>query len=53
VVLSGWRPDYVLPGPGAVLGRLWTDLLSGDVLVAAAITMKRALLGYAIALVVG
>lgn len=53
VVLSGWRPEYVLPGPGAVLGRLWADLLSGDVAVAAAITMKRALLGYAIALVVG
>lgn len=53
VVLSGWRPDYVLPGPAAVLGRLWADLLAGDVLVAAAITMKRAVLGYAIALVVG
>ncbi|MBA3546846.1 MAG: ABC transporter permease [Nannocystis sp.] len=53
VVLSGWRPDYVLPGPGAVLMRLWTDLLSGDIIVAAAITMKRALLGYGIALVAG
>jgi NitT/TauT family transport system permease protein len=53
VVWSGWRPTYVLPGPGAVLGRLWTDLLTGDVLVAAAITMKRALVGYAIALVAG
>lgn len=53
VVWSGWRPTYVLPGPGAVFGRLWTDLLSGDVLIAAAITMKRALLGYAIALVAG
>lgn len=53
VVLSGWRPDYVLPGPGAVLSRLWTDLRSGDVLVAAAITMKRAVLGYGIALIAG
>ncbi|MBK7830125.1 ABC transporter permease [Nannocystis sp.] len=53
VVLSGWRPDYVLPGPAAVLGRLFADTMSGEVLVAAAITMKRALLGYAIALVVG
>lgn len=53
VALSGWRPTYVLPGPGAVLGRLWADLLAGDVLVAAAITLQRALLGYAIALVVG
>ncbi len=53
VVLSGWRPDYVLPGPAAVLGRLLTDIASGDVLVAAAITMKRAVLGYAIALLAG
>ena len=53
VVLSGWRPEYVLPGPGAVLGRLWTDLLAGDIGVAAAITMKRAVIGYAIALVAG
>lgn len=53
VVLSGWRPDYVLPGPFAVLGRLWEDLLTGDIAAAAAITMKRALLGYGIALVVG
>jgi len=53
VVLSGWRPDYVLPGPAAVFGRLLADTLSGEVLVAAAITMKRALLGYAIALAVG
>jgi NitT/TauT family transport system permease protein len=53
VVLSGWRPDYVLPGPGAVLGRLWSDLLAGDIAVAAAITMKRAVLGYGIALVIG
>lgn len=53
VVLSGWRPDYVLPGPGAVLGRLAADLASGDVLIASAITMKRAVIGYAIALAVG
>ena len=53
VVWSGWRPTYVLPGPGAVFGRLWTDLLAGDVIVAAAITMKRAMFGYAIALVAG
>jgi len=53
VVLSGWRPDYVLPGPGAVFGRLAADLVSGDILVAAAITMKRAVIGYAIALVAG
>jgi len=53
VVLSGWRPEYVLPGPGAVLGRLFADIASGEVLVAAAITMKRAVIGYAIALLAG
>src|SRR5207249_11826724 len=25
VVWSGWKPDYVLPAPAAVLGRLATD----------------------------
>ncbi len=53
VVFSGWRPDYVLPGPVAVLSRLGSDLLAGDVIYAAAITMRRAIVGYAIALVVG
>ena len=53
VVWSGWKPEYVLPGPGRVFGRLWQDLLDGDLVHAAAVTMSRALIGYGIALVLG
>ncbi len=50
---TGWRPAYVLPGPGPVLHRLCDDLLHGDLRHATAITLQRAVLGYAIALALG
>ncbi len=53
VVLSGWRPRYVLPGPLEVLHALATSIASGDAVQAASITMARAVFGYAIALIVG
>ena len=53
VVWSGWKPEYVLPGPGRVFSRLGQDVLDGDLLRAAAVTMSRALIGYGIALVLG
>jgi NitT/TauT family transport system permease protein len=53
VVWSGWKPDYVLPGPGAVLSDLWDLLADGTVAEAAAITLRRAVTGYAVAVVVG
>lgn len=53
VVWSGWRPEYVLPGPAAVFQRLWDDLQGGDLQRAFLVTMRRALAGYAIALVIG
>jgi NitT/TauT family transport system permease protein len=53
VVLSGWQPDYVLPGPGAVLGRLAEDLRHGDFYFGVGITLRRALVGYAIAVAIG
>src|ERR671915_537189 len=46
IVWSGWRPDYVLPGPSVVLDRLTEDLADGSLLTAAAITMRRAAVGY-------
>src|SRR5256885_8004076 len=53
VVWSGWRPDYVLPGPWPVLQRLAQDLQQGDFYAGVAITMRRALMGYAIAVALG
>ena len=53
VVWSGWRPEYVLPGPATVLQRLFDDLRDGTLPHAVAVTLRRAAAGYAIALVVG
>ena len=53
VVASGWRPEWVLPSPKVVLGRIWTELFYIDTWIALKITMQRALVGYAIALVFG
>lgn len=53
VVLSGWRPEYVLPSPVTVLDRFWSDLGTFDTWEAVATTLRRALTGFALALVVG
>ncbi len=53
VARSGWRPDYVLPGPGPVLAQLWSDTVSGEVFAAVGITMRRVAVGYAMAIVIG
>ena len=44
VALSGWRPDYLLPGPLPVLGRLATDLTQPLFYGALATTMERAMI---------
>jgi NitT/TauT family transport system permease protein len=53
VVMSGWKPAYVLPGPAAVFGELWKDLVAGEIQAAAAVTLRRALIGFALALFIG
>jgi NitT/TauT family transport system permease protein len=53
IVWSGWRPEYVLPGPGLVFSELWSGLTEGNLVKAMFITMQRALIGYAIALAIG
>ena len=53
VVWSGWRPDYVLPGPLPVFHRLYEDLARLDFYSGLAITLRRALFGYAMAVVIG
>lgn len=53
VVWSGWKPEYVLPGPSPVFAELWRLIEDGTVWEATAITMWRAIQGYFIALVIG
>lgn len=53
VVLSGWKPEYALPGPVAVFEELGRQLADGKLLTALAITARRAAAGYGIALLVG
>ncbi|MFI6451968.1 ABC transporter permease [Streptosporangium amethystogenes] len=53
VVLSGWRPEYVLPGPVAVLADLWNRLGEAEFYEALSVTMRRAITGFAIAVLVG
>jgi NitT/TauT family transport system permease protein len=52
-VWSGWQPDYVLPGPLPVFQRLAQDLGSSNFDLGIAITLRRALTGYAIAVAIG
>src|SRR5688500_5143218 len=53
VAWSGWRPDYVLPGPGRVLGDLGALVQQAGFWRSVATTMQRALTGDAIAIVIG
>jgi NitT/TauT family transport system permease protein len=53
VVWSGWKPAYVLPGPWTVLPVLWHSLTDGSLPTAAGITLRRALVGYSLAVLVG
>jgi NitT/TauT family transport system permease protein len=60
-VLAAWQalsssqiwPDYLLPGPASVLGRLAQDASQPDFYRAVAITMQRAAVGYCLAVVAG
>ena len=53
VVWFGWKPDYVLPGPGPVFQRLAQDFGNVNFDLGIAITLRRALVGYAIAVAIG
>ena len=53
IVLSGWKPTYVLPHTYEVLGRLGELITTGDFWVAVGITMRRAVFGFALATVLG
>src|SRR5687767_3272337 len=51
LVWIGWKPSYALPGPIEVFQKLAAD--AGVYIEAASVTLTRALIGYAIAMVVG
>jgi NitT/TauT family transport system permease protein len=53
VVWAGWRPASVLPGPWPVLQELLDDAGNIDFYAGVGITLRRAVLGYAIAVVIG
>lgn len=53
VVWAHLRPEYVLPGPLAVLPKLASDVLGPDLPRAVLITMQRAAIGFGLALTIG
>ncbi|MFC4911053.1 ABC transporter permease [Actinomadura gamaensis] len=53
VVWSGWKPSYVLPGPGDTLPELGRQLTKGSFWGAVGLTMQRAVIGFAVSVVVG
>jgi NitT/TauT family transport system permease protein len=53
VVWSGWKPDFVLPGPRQVLPELGEIVRTSTFWHAVGTTMRRALTGFALALVIG
>ncbi len=53
VVWTGWKPPWVMPGPGRVLPALAEMVRTRTFWRAVGITMRRAVTGYALALVIG
>jgi len=51
IVWSGWKADYLLPGPITVLDKLFGDF--GTYFDAAVLTLGRALKGFALAIAIG
>ncbi len=50
---SGAVTPFMLPPLSAVLARIWSDLLGGDLLINTAVSLYRALAGFAIGAVLG
>lgn len=53
IVATGWRPDYVLPGPITVLERLAQDIVTPGLWQAIGITMFRGAWGFGLAVAIG
>ena len=52
-VWSGWRAEDVLPGPGTVLARFARNLGTDQMWMAVLTTMRRASVGFAVAVAIG
>src|SRR6516165_3544901 len=50
--LTGWK-QYVLPGPGAVFANLWDQMQHAQLWQAIYITMHRAVIGFALSVLIG
>jgi NitT/TauT family transport system permease protein len=53
ISISGWRPDYLLPGPASVFTRLAQDAQQPSFYLAVGITLQRVVIGYGLAVVLG
>ncbi|GAA4106574.1 MULTISPECIES: ABC transporter permease [Actinomadura] len=53
VVWSGWKDPWVLPGPADTLPVFWDQITSGRFWEAVALTMQRAVVGFALSIVIG
>jgi NitT/TauT family transport system permease protein len=53
VALSGWKPSYILPGPGPVFKDLGGLVKTADFWNGVRLTMTRAVFGFAMAFVIG
>ena len=52
VYLTGWK-HYALPGPAAVFPDLWSQMHHALLWQAIATTMRRAVIGFGLALIIG
>ena len=48
---SGWKPEFVLPGPVTTFKELFQNF--GDYVSAAAVTLQRAVIGFFVAVIIG
>ncbi len=53
VVLSQWKPEFVLPGPARVFGELREEVTTEEFWYAIYLTMRRAVVGFSFAVVIG
>lgn len=53
VAISGWKPSYILPGPGPVFKDLGGLVKTADFWDGVRLTMTRAVFGFALAVIIG